>query len=321
VLGAKSPIFGRRTAQLHMKSFDYRTSVKFLEGFSDEEKMMLYGAFGGTAMYLMQVRKDRSLKENILRAFLKPQGYLYEEPLLLLRQEVQEPGVYSAIIEAIASGASKANEIATKIGEEAAKCLKYIKVLQELGMVEKETPFGEKDSSRKSLYRLSDFMFRFWYRYVSGNRSLLEMDAGEIVWQRKIEGDYHHYMGLVFERICREYLLYQNAQGTLPILFTQIGRWWGANARSKEHEQVEIDLVARDGQEYLFGECKWRSEPVDYRVLSDLRRKADIMMPDRGNTWFVLFSKAGFTNAVIKAAEEEKDVLLVSLKDLLEGIR
>ena len=318
VLGVKSPLFGRRTAQLHMKSFDYRTSVKFLEGFTNEEKLMLYGAFGGTAMYLMQVHQELSLAENIQKAFLKPQGYLYEEPVLLLRQEVQEPGVYCAIIEAIAGGASKANEIATKTGEESAKCLKYIKILQELGMVEKETPFGEKDSSRRSLYHLSDFMFRFWYRYVAGNRSLLEMDAGEIVWQRKIRDDYSNYMGLVFERVCRDYLLYQNSLGRLPILFTEIGRWWGANSRSKEHEQVEIDLVARDGKDYLVGECKWKNEPLDYGVLSDLRKKADIMTLNRECTWFVLFSKSGFTDAVLDEAERTKDVILVSLEELFQ---
>ena len=122
VLGAKSPLFGRRTAQLHMKPFDYRTSVKFLEGFSKEEQLTLYGAFGGTAMYLQQISAQKSLKENIQNIFLKPTGYLYEEPLLLLRQEVQEPGVYCAIIEAIAGGASKSNEIATKTGEAPAKC-------------------------------------------------------------------------------------------------------------------------------------------------------------------------------------------------------
>lgn len=317
VLGAKSPLFGRRTAQLHMKPFDYRTSVKFLQGFSDEEKLMLYGTFGGTAMYLKQVRPNRTLKENIQDTFLNPMGYLYEEPLLLLRQEVQEPGVYCAIIEAIAGGASKSNEIATKTGEEAAKCLKYMKTLQELGILQKETPFGEKDSSRKTLYALSDFMFRFWYRYVAPNRSLLEMDAGEVVWKRKIECDFSHYMGLVFERICRDYLLYQNSLGNLPILFTEIGRWWGTNSLSREHEQVEIDQVARDGNDYLICECKWRNEPLDYSVLCELRRKADVMTLKRNYTWFVLFSKSGFSNAIIEAAQQEKDVILVSLEELM----
>ena len=47
VLGSKSPLFGRRTGQLHMKSFNYQTAVKFLDGFTDVEKLELYGAFGG----------------------------------------------------------------------------------------------------------------------------------------------------------------------------------------------------------------------------------------------------------------------------------
>ena len=204
VLGSKSPLFGRRTGQLHMKPFNYQTSIKFLNRFTDEEKLKLYGAFGGTPLYLQQIESDETFEENIKRAFLKNTSYLYEEPLLLLRQEVQEPGVYSAIIEAIAGGYTKANEISTKIGEDAAKCLKYIKTLCELGILYKETPFGEKESSRKTLYGISDFMFRFWYRYVFTNRTLIETGAKEAVWMKRIEPDYNNYMGLVFEKICME---------------------------------------------------------------------------------------------------------------------
>lgn len=48
VLGSKSPLFGRRTGQLHMKPFDYKTSLRFLDGFTPEDQLKLYGAFGGT---------------------------------------------------------------------------------------------------------------------------------------------------------------------------------------------------------------------------------------------------------------------------------
>lgn len=298
-----------------MKPFDYRTSMEFLNGFSDEEKLMLYGAFGGTAMYLAQIRKEKSLKDNIKDVFLKPTGYLYEEPLLLLRQEVQEPGVYCAIIEAIAGGASKSNEIATKTGEEPAKCLKYISTLRALGILYKETPFGEKDSSRKTLYFISDFMFRFWYRYVSSNKTLLETDAQELVWKRRINDDYSSYMGLVFEKVCSDYLLRQNSLGKLPMLFTEIGLWWGTNPI--ERKQVEIDLIARDGDHYLICECKWRNGPLDYSVLEGLRNKADIFTKKREKTWYVLFSKTGFTQAVLKEAESSPNVLLVTLEDIL----
>lgn len=315
VLGAKSPLFGRRTGQLHMKSFDYRTSIRFLEGFSDEDKLKLYGAFGGTPLYLQQVQKDRNFEENIKNAFLRVTAYLYEEPLLLLRQEVQEPGTYSAIIEAIAGGATKSNEISTKIGEEPAKCIKYINTLCELGILYKETPFGEKESSRKTIYGISDFMFRFWYRYVFSNRTLVETGAQQAVWEKRVEPGYNEYMGMVFERICRDYLMAQNTQGNLPILFTTIGRWWGSAPAT--HSEVEIDLIANEGKDYLICECKWRNEPCDLSVLKKLREKADVFTKNRRNTWYVLFSKTGFTSAVQEAASQDGDVILVDLQDIM----
>lgn len=317
ILGSKSPLFGRRTAQLHMKPFDYRTSILFADGFSGEDKLKLYGAFGGTALYLQQADNRMSFEENIKNSFLRTTAYLYEEPLLLLRQEVQEPGIYSAIIEAIAGGATKSNEISTKIGEEPAKCLKYISTLCELGILYKETPFGEKESSRKTIYGISDFMFRFWYRYVFGNRTLIETGAREAVWQKRIDPNYNEYMGLVFERICRDYLLAKNASGALPILFTSIGRWWGTDPSN--HSQAEIDLVASDGKDYIIGECKWRNEKLDLAVLKSLREKAEIFSKKRGSTYFILFSKSGFSEAVTEEASKDSSLILVELKDILDG--
>lgn len=316
VLGSKSPLFGRRTGQLHMKPFNYQTSMKFLDRFSNEDKLKLYGAFGGTPLYLQQIQPDNSFEENIKKAFLRVTAYLYEEPLLLLRQEVQEPGVYSAIIEAIAGGYTKSNEISTKIGEDSAKCLKYIKTLCELGILYKETPFGEKESSRKTIYGISDFMFRFWYRYVFANRTLVETGAQQVIWEKRIEPNYSSYMGLIFERICSDYLTAQNAKGKLPFLFTSIGRWWGTNPKTRT--QVEIDLVANDGKDYLICECKWRNEKTDLSVLKELKDNADIFNKKRDNTWFVLFTKAGFTDAVIKEAEADPNIILVDINKIMD---
>lgn len=316
VLGAKSPIFGRRTGQLHMKPFDYQTSVQFMEGYDEEDKIRLYGAFGGTPLYLQQIQKENSFEENIKNSFLRATAYLYEEPLLLLRQEVQEPGIYSAIIEAIAGGATKANEIATKIGEEQAKCIKYINTLCELGILYKETPFGEKSSTRKTIYGISDFMFRFWYRYVFSNRTLLETGAQETVWKRRIEPDYSNYMGLVFEKICKDYLYRKNSCGELPILFTSIGRWWGTD--QTERKQIEIDLIASDENNYIVCECKWRNELLDLSTLDKLRHRADVFCRERNCTWYYLFSKSGFTKAVFEEAERNENVVLVELRDMIE---
>ncbi len=316
VLGSKSPLFGRRTGQLHMKPFNYYTALKFFDGFSVEDKLKLYGAYGGTALYLQQVNNQFDFETNIRNTFLQQTAYLYEEPLLLLRQEVQEPGVYNAIIEAIACGASKSNEIATRIGEEPAKCLKYITIMCELGILYKETPFGEKEASRKTLYGISDLMFRFWYRYVYANRSLIEMGVIDAVMKKRIIPNYSEYMGMVFEQICKDYLCRKNAAMELPILFTSIGRWWGTNP--KNHAQVEIDLIARDKKDYLFCECKWRNEKIDIGVVNVLREKADVFSKERNMTWFALFSKGGFTDKVKKLAENDDKIILVELADIVK---
>lgn len=52
-------------------------------------------------------------------------------------------------------------------------------VIKWIGILYKETPFGEKESSRKTIFGISDFMFRFWYRYVFSNRTIIVTDAGQ----------------------------------------------------------------------------------------------------------------------------------------------
>ena len=315
VLAEKSPLFGRRTGQLKLKSFDYQDSIRFMKGFSPEDKLNLYGAVGGTAQYLEKINRKQSFRQNIKNLYLSPSSYLYEEPDLLLRQEIQEPAVYNAIFEAIASGCSKSGDIANKIGEENAKCIKYLKTLCNLGFVKKEIPFGEKGSKRKAVYSIGDFMFRFWYRYIFSGKTLIETNAGDILYSRKIAGEhYNQYMGLVFETVCREFLLRENALGKLPILFTKIGRWWGSDPTKKQEE--EIDIVANDGNEYLFCECKWQNTKAGPDVLQRLKERADLVQQNRKRTYFVLFSKSGFTETLVQEARKDKHIKLYTLADL-----
>lgn len=48
-----------------------------------------------------------------------------------------------------------------------------------LGLIQKETSYGEK-VSRKSIYTIADNMFRFWYRFVSENHSII--GRGPLIW-------------------------------------------------------------------------------------------------------------------------------------------
>ncbi len=311
VLGYKSPLYGRRTAQFKIKPFTYYESAQLLTDYSHEDKAILYGITGGVPEYLSRIRKDMSVKENIENLFLSESGHLYEEPVNLLKQELREPATYNGIIAAIANGASKLNEIATKNGLESNKCSKYISALMALGIIKKDKPLTE-DESRKSIYLLDDQMFRFWYRFVPNNMSSIATGLSDIVYEKAIAPHLSNYMGQIFEMICTQYLSKENAKQTLPFVFGRIGRWWGNNPIKKRQE--EIDILAIDQDNAIFGECKWRNELTGIGVLNELIEKSELFDKYK-NKYFMLFSKSGFTKELEELAASNKNIKLVSLKN------
>ena len=196
VLAYKSPLYGRRTAQMKILPFNFEDVCRYYKNFSDQDKALAYGIVGGTPQYLLQMDDSKSIEENIKNTFLNPISFLFEEPENLLKQEVREPALYNAIITSIATGASRMAEISTKVGEDTSVCVTYLKNLIALGLVRKETPYGEK-ASRKSIYFIDDNMFRFWYRFIPENSSMIVRGAVDVVYKR-MEPYLSDYMGKVF---------------------------------------------------------------------------------------------------------------------------
>ena len=313
VLAYKAPLYGRRTAQMKLLPFDFEETCRYFSHFRGEDKALAYGIAGGTPQYLLQINDRLSIEENIKNTFLNPISFLYEEPVNLLKQEVREPAIYTAIITAIAAGASRMSEISSKVGENTNVCASYIKNLISLGIVRKEIPYGEK-ASRKSLYFIEDNMFRFWHRFVLENNSLIARGAADLVYQR-IAPQLDHYMGKVFEEICKQYLWKLLLDGRSPVEFTSLGRWWGNDPMEKA--QAEIDILGeQDKSTALFGECKWTNEKTGLGVLGTLVRRSHLFQYSRVH--YFLFSKSGFTRGCMEKADELGNVTLVSYADMLK---
>lgn len=311
VLAYKAPLYGRCTAQMKILPFDFEETCRYFRNFSAEDKALIYGIVGGTPQYLLQMSDKLSVEDNIKNTYLNPVSFLFEEPTNLLKQEVREPAIYTAIITAIATGALRMSEISTKVGENTNVCTSYIKNLINLGIVQKETPYGEK-SSRKSIYFIEDNMFRFWYRFVLVNNSIIMRGAADRVYKR-IEPYLSNYMGKVFEDICTQYLWKQLLAEKCPVEFSSLGRWWGNDPVEKK--QTEIDIMGeQDKDTALFGECKWTNEKVDLGVLETLVKRS--MLFSYTNVHYYLFSKSGFTKGCIDKAEEMGNVNLISYKDI-----
>lgn len=313
VLAYKAPLYGRRTAQMKLQPFDFADTCRYFKNFSGMDKALVYGIAGGTPQYLLQMDDKLSMEDNIKNTFLNPTSSLFEEPENLLKQEVREPALYNAVITAIAAGASRMSEISTKVGEDTNVCAVYLKNLLELGLIRKETPYGEK-TSRKSIYMIDDNMFRFWYRFVPENSSIIARGAADLAY-RRIEPHLSDYMGKVFEEICRQYLWKLLLNDESPVDFRELGRWWGTDPST--HSQTEIDIMGEEDKNIaLFGECKWTNEKVDAGVLETLTRRSRLF--HYKNVHLYLFAKNGFTKGCIDAAHEQGNVKLVTYEEILE---
>ena len=299
VLAYKAPLYGRRTAQLKVQPFEFMEACKHFPKFAAEDKAIAYGIVGGTPQYLLQLDDGLSIKENIKKIFLNPSSFLFEEPTNLLKQEVREPAIYNAIITAIATGGTKLSEISSKVGEDTSVCATYIRNLISLGIVKKETPYGES-SGRKTIYSIEDNMFRFWYRFVAENTSVISRGADELAYKR-IEPYLSDYMGAVFEDISKQHLWNELLNDNCPVNFTDIGRWWGTNKKTRQQEEIDI-MGVQDKTTVLFGECKWTNEKVDLAVLEKLIERSELF--NYKNKHFYLFAKSGFTKCCIRKAEE-----------------
>jgi AAA+ ATPase superfamily predicted ATPase len=308
------PLYGRKTFQIKLKPFRF---FEFREHFPQTDPDLLpliYAVYGGIPKYFKGYRQEKSLKQNIIASFLSIGSPLLDEPEAVLKQEVREPSVYNTVFTAIAQGAHKYSELSAKAGISSGNITRHLETLTFLDLIRREVP-AYSGEQKKALYRIDDNMFRFWYRFVARSLSLVNFGRPEIAY-RIIDENLNQFMGEVFERICLEYLWLQNGSGSLPFDFTEAGRWWGGNPKTKT--ESEIDILAHDGTNGLFCECKWSDRQVGTDVLAALDNLA--ILPQFSalrQKHTVLFAKKGFTEACVEAAACRSDVILVTMAELL----
>ena len=311
VLGQESPLYGRRTEQFKIAPLDYKESAVFHPDLSTEDNALIYGITGGVPHYINKLGVKESVDEALLDNFFDRSSYLYEEPANLLKQELREPAIYNAIITAIAQGASRINDIALKTGQENSVVSKYLGTLIDLGIVKKETPVTEK-IGKKTIYELADNFFRFWYRFVPANMSAIDSGRIQKSYANTIKKNLPDYMGLTFEHMCRDYLLYYEKD--LPIELNQVGQWWGTDNKNKRQVQIDIVGTPVEGDEYIIGSCKYRNEKIGLDELELIREYAQVFGKGK-KYYYYIFSKGGFTEGLIQA-QNRREVKLIGLDDL-----
>lgn len=294
----RSPLFGRRTGQWLLEPLELPAAAHFFPDYSPDDAIQAFAILGGTPAYLLKFDDNRSVLENIAAEVLRRGTFLYEEPRFRLIEELREPRNYFSILRAIAQGKARLNEIAqaARIGD-LATTNKYLSVLRDLRLVERAVPVTDPnpEKSKKGIYRLADEFFRFWFRFVYPNRTLLEEGQLDFVLRTRVVPQLEDFTAPAFEEMARRFVWQLARLGKLPFVPEQVGGWWSPTA------EADVVAINRAERVLLVGECKWASRPVGQNVLNDLKQRAKLLEgeADWSQVYYALFSRNGFTDSLI----------------------
>lgn len=310
----QSPLFGRFTGQWLLQPLPFAGLRHFFPDWSVEERIAAYAMVGGVPAYWRWLDATRSLSHNVRQVVSAPGSMFLAEPALLLYDEVREPAVYRAILQAIGAGYHTLKEIGEHSLIGSAHLSAYLATLQALKLVMRRLPatltLAQQRRSRQGRYHLADAYLRFYFRFLAPQQDQLVFAPEQVL--AHIQAALRGFVGqTAFEALSQEWVSTQGRVGGLPFTPQAVGSHWS--------RRVQVDVVALNWaqRELLLGECKWGAQPVERGVVEELieKKTARLLqdMEQEAAAWrvyYVLFSRLGLT-AGAQAALQAVDGMAV----------
>lgn len=315
----KNPMHGR-LIPMHLQPLPYPEAALFLTDLDPIGRFERYAIAGGMPRYLSTLGSEPDLRVTLAQHLLSQNAPLWDEAKTVLEQELKEPRLYFAVLETLSTGDKQINEIAQAVKETGSNVSKYLDTLEKLGIVSRRLPIGSDSSARNGQWHLLDAFFRFWFRFVFPFQDELESGlAANDLFDGIIAESLNDHVAGEFERWCQRWT--RTNRGTKAL---RVGSWWGpatTEARDAEGRHTdEIDVVGlRQGKKVtVVGEAKWRNKLLDASILNDLRAYKIPALEAAGfklqpDSEILLFSRSGYTQGLIDAADADEQVTLVDV--------
>lgn len=320
LLTEKGPLHGRLLPlQLHPVAFP--EARLFLPDLAPVQQFERYSVAGGMPRYLAALGGTSDLAEIVRGRVLNQNSALWDEGRTVLEQELREPKVYFGILQELADGDKESGEIASALRSDAQRMSKYLNTLRDMRLVERLLPVGVDATSRLGHWHLRDPFLRFWFRFVFRFQDDLESGlTARTLYGTEVAPVLNEHVGPEFEDYCRRW-----TRAHRPV--TRVGGWWGpalhSLRRSGERSTEEIDVVglARN-RVTLIGEARWRNKPmgtgyvktIDSYKLPALRQSG---LRVTKSPQVLLFSRGGYTDGLLKVAEDRADLTLIEVPAML----
>lgn len=311
VLSYESPLYGRRTSQIRLQPLKFTEILDNYPNRTFEELVEFYAITGGVPKYFEFFENGKISIEDIKNNILSKSGFLYEEPLFLLRNEVRELINYFSIIKTISEGNHKLSKMSSALEQKTNSLSPYLSTLIDLYLIEKRVPITEKvpEKSRKGLYFINNNFIKFWFAYIYPNRGELELDNQQLVIDKLKDSFKGNFVSFIYEDICKDVFTKLCREGAIDFSPSKIGSYWNGNG------SIEIDVVAIDNtnKKIFAAECKYyRDKELDMEVYSSLIEKCKTPDFKGYDIIYGLFSITGFEKRLLEIARKNKYLILIN---------
>lgn len=300
----RAPLYGRFNLTLPVFPFRPHEAAAMLPRLSPEDRALAYGLVGGMPLYLSWWRQDAPIQENLFRLIGAPGAPLLTEGRLIMESETGS-ATGGAILHAIASGATRYNEIQDLIGTDPARPLDR---LVEARLVERLTPVDEDQAkSRRKIYRIADNFLTFYLGPVRKHRTEIERGYGQRVMQA-LRHELDDHLGSPYEEAFREFLWRQVGTGILGNDIVAIGPWW----RSGGQDQIDAVVLSQPELTRVpvaVGEAKWSKSVSGPRIKAKLAAKTAALTDAPDQLRYIICARTAVTQA-------DPDTIVVTAADI-----
>lgn len=244
---------------LKLKPLSFKDLREYFSMYSIEDCTYVWAILGGIPGLWKCFDEKLSLKDNIIKKILSPQGVLHDYADMLVNAELREPIVYSTILNALCEGKTKLLEICEHTEFGRSKVSVYLKNLMELELVRKvySVETENNEYAQKGIYGLNDHFLDFYFTFMYKNLSELEFLSPEEFYKTIVYPGLKAYVGKYFNEICLEHMVRLNNKKKLPIYVEDFGTWVG--------KPGTIDIVGTDENgENILGLCVFDKPMMSY---------------------------------------------------------
>ena len=305
-----APLYGRAGLVLHLKALDYCEASAYFPTFSNEDKVRLYAAFGGSPGLLRHIDPGKTVRENIIDVFMEPDGVGTTLTDMLL-SELSKVEKANLVLSALATGPLRFSELLAKTGMESSPVLDYVlKKLDKMEVVRKEFPINAKNDRRRTFYSIGDLPMRFHRRFVEPNMDNVNYSGAQAAYDAAVEEEFEtQYVPQVFEEIVKQFLIRRNRAGKMPVRIDDIGTYFYNLPELRKNGRFDVVTLDKDG--CVCYEVKFRNHPMTQAEVD--AEKLLVAKSPLVCTRFGFVTKAGY-----EGVAPSPDLTLWTLDDLYD---